>query len=94
MPVMLWLAISPESRRIRTLLSGKTTQPVGFRPYFLNPPVQCVTTVRGGAVAPEPPVVLMRKRLKSEVTVTFHPTRRYTAFQRQNECRRFNGDET
>jgi hypothetical protein len=50
--------------RIQTLLSGKTTQPVGFRPYFLNPPVQCVTTVRGGAVAPEPPVVLMRKRLE------------------------------
>ena len=62
------LAISPESRRIRTLLSGKTTQPVGFRPYFLNPPVQCATTVRGGAVDPEPPVVLMMKRLKSEMT--------------------------
>ena len=67
---------------------------LGFRYYFLNPAVQFVTTVRGGDVAPEPPVVLMRRRLPSEVTVPFHPTRRYTAFQRQNECRRFNGDET
>ena len=45
--------------------------------------VQFVSAIKGGDVAPEPPAVSMRKRLRSEVTVPFHPTRRYTAFQRQ-----------
>jgi hypothetical protein len=56
--------------------------------------VQFVTTVRVGDVAPEPPVMLMGKCLSSEVTLSFHPPSRYTALQRQNGRRRFNGDET
>ena len=36
--------------------------------YFFKPAVQFVTTVSGGDAAPEPLVVLIRKRLPSAVT--------------------------